>query len=172
LSVAAGGACAQALSAWVSGERVTLKWPNDVYLRGRKLCGVLVELSPGPAPRLVIGVGVNLNNGFSGAPPDVAARGIAVSDVVGRATPPGPVLRSLIDQLQIDLPRAARRDETLAARWRGMCELTGKLVSIADADRRTVGMCQGIENDGSLWLQTEAGPQNCRSGVVEVLSTQ
>lgn len=43
------------------GERLTLKWPNDVLHRGRKLCGLLIDVHGGREPVWLVGVGVNVN---------------------------------------------------------------------------------------------------------------
>ena len=64
LSLAAGVAAAEAC-----GPDVRLKWPNDLMLRGRKLGGILVEVSGGKA---VVGIGINLTSAPPGA--SVAAR--------------------------------------------------------------------------------------------------
>lgn len=61
LSLRVGLALAPALDA-LAGERIALKWPNDLYLRGRKLAGVLVEARwrDGVPEWIAIGVGVNV----------------------------------------------------------------------------------------------------------------
>ncbi len=49
------------IAAGAAGDTITLKWPNDVLLSGRKVAGILLESSPrGPLPCLAIGFGVNL----------------------------------------------------------------------------------------------------------------
>ncbi len=47
----------------VSGLRLDLKWPNDLFWQGRKLCGVLIDARGNPADRYLIGVGINVNRG-------------------------------------------------------------------------------------------------------------
>ncbi|MHC5064991.1 MAG: biotin--[acetyl-CoA-carboxylase] ligase [Planctomycetota bacterium] len=44
-----------------SGLRLTLKWPNDLQFKGRKICGILIDATSQPRQRLLIGVGVNVN---------------------------------------------------------------------------------------------------------------
>jgi len=59
LPLIAGVAMASAVDSLVGGGRTTLKWPNDVQIDGRKVCGVLAELLPS-GDAVVIGTGVNL----------------------------------------------------------------------------------------------------------------
>jgi BirA family transcriptional regulator, biotin operon repressor / biotin---[acetyl-CoA-carboxylase] ligase len=58
--------------------RLAIKWPNDVMLDNRKICGILIESPGGAAPakdRLIIGIGINVNNSWQ--KPDSAACGLA-----------------------------------------------------------------------------------------------
>jgi len=170
LSVAVGGAVAEALGTWASVDRPLLKWPNDVLIRGRKVCGILIETSPAAPDRLVIGIGINVANTFAGAPVDVAARGIALSDAV-----PGPppdrfaVLHQVLTQFDDDLKLLADRSPDLMTRWRRMCALSGRMVAIAEVDRVVSGVCAGLEDDASLLVRTESGPQRCYAGTVTLM---
>lgn len=67
VALVAGLAVCEALEGHVPGADLRVKWPNDVYLSGRKLCGILSESVPGHRDRLVVGIGINVNN----QPPDV-----------------------------------------------------------------------------------------------------
>jgi len=62
LALAAGVAVARLVDGLLSRPRAMLKWPNDVYVDGRKLAGVLVEAAtrPGRPPQVVVGIGLNV----------------------------------------------------------------------------------------------------------------
>jgi BirA family biotin operon repressor/biotin-[acetyl-CoA-carboxylase] ligase len=62
VALTAGLAVCEALETLVPRADLRLKWPNDVYLAGRKVCGILSESVPGCRDRMVIGIGVNVNN--------------------------------------------------------------------------------------------------------------
>ena len=69
ISLTVGAAVCQTLRALLGSETaVGLKWPNDVWLNGRKAAGILVEVPAVRRGRLVIGVGLNVNNSFESAP--------------------------------------------------------------------------------------------------------
>lgn len=56
IPLAAGAAMAEAVAAQLPGHAVALKWPNDVLVDGRKICGILAEAGP---DAVIVGAGVN-----------------------------------------------------------------------------------------------------------------
>jgi BirA family transcriptional regulator, biotin operon repressor / biotin---[acetyl-CoA-carboxylase] ligase len=170
LSVAVGGAVASALGRWSTIDRPLLKWPNDVLIRGRKVCGILIETSPAAPERLIVGVGINVANTFEGAPADLAARGISLSEASPEAVPDRfDVLHAVLIQLDRDFTKLGEGSPELLARWRKACALTGRMIAVAEVDRVVSGVCAGLEDDGSLLIRTESGPQRCYAGTVTLL---
>ena len=145
---------------------VGIKWPNDVYLGGRKVCGILVEAADGPRGRLVLGIGVNVNNSLAHAPHDLRERVIALSDVAAGAIRRVDVLVAILQQLATQLAWLGSNVEGLQEAWCRRCLLTGRSVEIELPARRLIGLCRGIDHDGALILETDAGPERCLSGVV------
>lgn len=145
---------------------IRLKWPNDVLLGTRKLCGILVESRGAQSPRVVVGIGLNVNNSLDAAPPDVQARAVALCDAHGDHYDRCEVLVSILRRLErrLDLLRDSR--DELASCWHEFCALTGRIVEIETAGRRVVGRCAGIAPDGALLIQTESGSERIVSGVV------
>ena len=59
LSIAAGVVVMNFLSQFYEKDKISLKWPNDVYINGQKICGILLE---GQLPNyVVVGIGININ---------------------------------------------------------------------------------------------------------------
>jgi BirA family biotin operon repressor/biotin-[acetyl-CoA-carboxylase] ligase len=85
LSLVAGGAVAQAI-AEVTGLEPTIKFPNDILLRGRKVAGILAESSEG---RVVLGIGVNANQTLEQLPTDAKTEPTSLRLELG-----GPVSRA------------------------------------------------------------------------------
>jgi BirA family transcriptional regulator, biotin operon repressor / biotin---[acetyl-CoA-carboxylase] ligase len=85
LSLVAGGAVAQAI-AEVTGLEPTIKFPNDILLRGRKVAGILAESSEG---RVVLGIGVNANQTLKQLPTDAKTEPTSLRLELG-----GPVSRA------------------------------------------------------------------------------
>lgn len=167
LPLAVGVACAEAL-AEVGVAGVQLKWPNDLYLGGRKLGGLLMEHRGelGGACRVVVGVGINLRP----FPPDAAP------DQPWTATDlwtPAPVARNrLIGRL---LRRLAGLMEGYPAdgfaAWRApwsardLCRDRPVRVSGSPSFE---GIARGVAEDGQLQVETASGLQRVSSGEVSV----
>ena len=141
-----------------------VKWPNDVYLNGKKLAGILIE-SPRPG-RLVIGVGINVANRFDDAPDDVRSHATSLVEYVGvtRET----VLVAFMTAFAERLSQIGAGDASLVKAARGACVLTGKTVTLRDGDRVTTGECVGLSDNGALRLRTDSGVvANFYSGTIE-----
>jgi BirA family biotin operon repressor/biotin-[acetyl-CoA-carboxylase] ligase len=170
-SLATGLAVYEAVRELLPAEPLGLKWPNDVYLRERKLCGVLIESPPASRERLVVGVGINVNNAFDGAPEDVRRRGISLRDATGRSFDHTDLLLRVLCGLERCYGEVASTQfedqQQLAERWRSACLLRGRDVRLNMGSRIVSGRCQGIDAQGALVLQTAAGDERFFGGVVE-----
>ena len=125
----------------VPAAEFKVKWPNDVYLNGRKICGILSESVPGTRDRLVVGIGINVNNRGSGPRSKIqgpkseademrfsAASLIEHDDVCRDLTE---VLLRVLDEfdgLWAEILERGFNDAAMAFRER--CFLTGKMVRI------------------------------------------
>src|SRR5438034_451345 len=67
VALVAGVAVCEALERMAPRAEMRVKWPNDVYLAGRKICGILSESVPARRDRIVVGIGVNVNNRVQGS---------------------------------------------------------------------------------------------------------
>jgi BirA family biotin operon repressor/biotin-[acetyl-CoA-carboxylase] ligase len=165
-ALTAGLAVCDALSPHAGETRLAVKWPNDVYAAGRKLCGILVETPAAPAGRLVIGIGVNINNSFAAAPPDVRARGVSLVELANRPLDVDAVLATIVGELIDLLPTLADSPPEVVARWPAHCLLTGRIVEVETPAGPMIGLCEGIDESGALLLCDELGPRRCVAGTV------
>jgi BirA family biotin operon repressor/biotin-[acetyl-CoA-carboxylase] ligase len=145
----------------VSGVR----WPNDVFAAGKKICGVLPEfVSP---THLVLGIGLNANNSFASAPAELHGIGVSLCEITGRRFDLTDVLLQVLRQLQLRLDQLATGDAQLASTWSAASLLTGRIVELDLGTRRVRGRCRGIDPDGSLVLKpADSTPQRFFGGIV------
>lgn len=141
-----------------AGVRCAVKWPNDVWLDGCKLAGVLIEARPQDG-WAVIGVGLNLSIAPEEFPDDLRQPAISLG---GGATPDG-----ARQELDAALGRwvGADRDEVLAE-WRARDALLGREVSWDGGS----GVAEGIEDSGDL-VVLGAGGERIVLGAGEVSLT-
>ena len=152
LALATGLAVAEAMS--MLGLEAEVKWPNDVLIRGRKLCGVLVEATERMA---IVGIGLNVRQtGFGGE-----LDGVATSmQLEGRGDVPSEdVLGLVLAELNGWSQMIDSGFPDLIARLRERCALSGKTVSLRASDGVHQGRVLRIGDGGELLMDTEAGCQ-------------
>jgi BirA family biotin operon repressor/biotin-[acetyl-CoA-carboxylase] ligase len=168
ITLACGVAIAETLNE--DGVAVQLKWPNDVLLDGRKLAGILCELAQDGAGRrtLVIGVGVNLwadaaMRASAAQPLATLAERIAPAQLAaGREARIARLARALLE-----VAREYERDGfvPLQPRYMRWFAHTDAEVDIVDHGTRVVrGRALGVDGEGRLLLQTDAGLRAFASG--------
>jgi BirA family biotin operon repressor/biotin-[acetyl-CoA-carboxylase] ligase len=106
LTLLAAGAVVEAVAA-LTPLRPSVRAPNDVYVDGRKLAGILAESVVGAAPLVVLGIGVNVSQRPDDWPPDLRGRAVSLAEL--GATVPRPALLAEL------LGRLASRYETFLA---------------------------------------------------------
>jgi BirA family biotin operon repressor/biotin-[acetyl-CoA-carboxylase] ligase len=169
ISLTAAMAVCESLQQLRPGLEIGLKWPNDVYVQSRKLCGILVEVPPQSWNRVVLGVGMNINNSVNEAPKSIQAAGTSMFDVTGYRFNLTLVLVRVLQQLFAQLNALARRDSQLIGQWQAWCMLTDRRVRVSAGPQQIAGRCRGIDQDGALMIDTASGTQRCVTGIVSVL---
>jgi BirA family biotin operon repressor/biotin-[acetyl-CoA-carboxylase] ligase len=164
-SLTAGLAVCEAIEDFMD-ESVSLKWPNDVYIRDRKVCGILIELPPEREGVVVIGIGINVNNTAEQAPEQLQPSAIAMCDVAGHPFSLIDVLIRVLNHLEQRLRWIGHQDDELRARWSQRCMLTGRKVQLKLGGRSVAGMCHGIDDEGALLIETADGTERHFSGTV------
>ena len=168
----AGLSVAQAIEA-VTGLQPELHWPNDVYLSGRKVCGILVEARPNAAgaARLAVGIGINCLGAASDYPAEVRERLTTLAEAAGRPVDPEAVLRAVLERLDRHLARLdAGGREDLLAEWQHQARVEGALVRFPGSSGRIQGAVLGLTPEGFLRVRDAAGGEHTLvSGDVEWL---
>jgi len=165
LSLLTGLALLQTGQSLIPRGEFAVKWPNDVYLSGKKLAGILTEIPPGSPRHAVIGVGININNSFAQAPGELRKSSISLADHSGQSADRGEVLKTFLQRLDEQFRKLAQ-GESVFDNWPAHCLLTGKTVTIQAGPNSITGLCRGIDESGALLLQTKRGLQRMLGGVV------
>lgn len=135
-----------------------IKWPNDILVRGKKVAGILTELSAelDQVRYVVIGIGVDVNvNDF---PPELAGVATSLASEAGRHFVRAEIAAAILHELDVDYARIKRGEFTaLAEEWEQHCITLGRRVQIHIGERTMSGRAESLDNDGALLLRTDHG---------------
>lgn len=156
-----------------TGLEVTLKWPNDVMVRGKKVAGILLDLSAEAESvnYAVVGIGINANLDSKKLRLEREGRPAvtSLSDELGHNVNRLHLTRLLLEKLeQYFLVLEEKGPTTIVALWRKRAGMLGRDVSVAQQGKVLSGMAKDIADDGSLVVATASGDVNVVSGDVTV----
>lgn len=148
-----------------------VKWPNDVYIAGRKVCGVLIEVIPKPFPArsvAVIGIGINCRVDFRDAPGDVQANATSLHEWAKKGVFESVSTENILVQfihhwLTID-QRQQENPRWLLDCWPRQSLLDGQWIEVKHSAGLAQGRCLGINESGAILVQNE------QLDVIEVLA--
>jgi BirA family biotin operon repressor/biotin-[acetyl-CoA-carboxylase] ligase len=166
VALAAGGAVCEAMEREGPNCAARVKWPNDVYLAGKKAAGILIELPSDTAGRLLVGIGINVNNSLTTAPTELAQIATSMTDVARRAFNLTEVLIAVLSRFAEWRFKLADDAPAFFESWRARCLLTGKTVCVQAGSRQITGDCRGIDDSGRLMLATPTGIERVLSGTI------
>lgn len=172
LTAWAAVAAASAVS-YVCGVEPNIKWVNDLLLDGKKLCGILTELSieseSNMVDYVVVGIGMNVNEKAEDFPPRLRDIAISLAQVLDREQPRAALCAELIrrmDQLSLDWPQ--ERESYLAA-YRRCEETVGRDVRVVSPGAERYAHALAIEPDFSLRVRFDDGEEaRLRSGEISI----
>lgn len=153
LSVVGPLAVAEAVEE-IAGLATRIKWPNDVVVGGRKLCGVLIEseLSGQEVRYSLVGIGVNVNFDIDEAS-EIAGIATSVKRELGRDVSREEVLATLLNRFE-----ALYEDRPAAfSGWRARLETLGRQVTVRFREQVYEGVAEDVDADGNLILRRPDG---------------
>lgn len=183
VSLTAGVALAEAIRA-ASGLPAAIKWPNDLVVERRKLCGILAEASTTDAHHLqhiVLGYGINVRS--TAYPPDIAHRATSLERELGKQVDRAAVLAESLARLaewlgpspageaggEAGVPRGGF--DAMLRRWRELSPSSrGAAVEVIRPGNQWVaGTTAGIDADGALLVSVSGQVERVIAGEVRWL---
>mgnify|MGYP000845804210 FL=1 len=154
------------------GLRAAIKWPNDIMHDGRKLVGILTEMSAemDRVNYVVIGIGINVNIANEDFPEELRSVATSLMQMKGEPLPRVAFLQELLralDELYADVQQQGFAP--VLAAWRDYAVTLGQIVRvIAPAGEEFEGVAADIDEEGALLIDTEAGRRRVLAGDVSI----
>jgi BirA family transcriptional regulator, biotin operon repressor / biotin---[acetyl-CoA-carboxylase] ligase len=144
------------------GLPAEIKWPNDILINGRKICGILMEISA-EVDRLeyaLVGIGLNANVDVSCFPLDWNATSLLKE--LGQNISRVELIQRIL--LEIEATYSKMNSDEVFQEWCGASATIGKLVRIASPSGDREGTALALSEDGALCLKTENGTLRILAG--------
>ncbi len=153
----AGAAIAVCRTLEAYGLRPIVKWPNDIFVNGKKICGILIEntLSGEEISSSIVGIGLNVRNSLPAELRDIAT---TVEEAGGRVASTEEVAKRLVEELQKPADMAAYR------RYLGF---VGRKVLLRVGERQIEAILRSVTDEGALQVEIAGGIQTFSSAEVE-----
>jgi BirA family biotin operon repressor/biotin-[acetyl-CoA-carboxylase] ligase len=138
------------------GVEAQVKWPNDVLVEDRKICGILSEIEA-EGERLTflnVGLGINLNN----RPSEFEATAISLQQIVGKPVSRKAFLQRFLDVFERGLERGEL--DRVLPKWRRCSATLNRQVRVVTTREVFEGRAVDVDEDGALILRSADGTLN------------
>lgn len=136
-----------------------IKWPNDVLIDNKKVCGILVETvydqTSGTPAFTVLGMGLNVN-WDTATVPEIADTATSIAREAGRDFLLREVLQTVLQELET-LYGQAKNGADIFSQWRESLITLGRRVHVQGSDVSLDGVAEDVATSGALVLRTEDG---------------
>jgi BirA family biotin operon repressor/biotin-[acetyl-CoA-carboxylase] ligase len=141
----------------VAGLKAQIKWPNDVLINQKKVCGILIEseLKGKRADYAIMGIGVNANLNPAGFP-EIPPTATSLSQELGREVSQLDMVRCLLAEIE-SLYLALPAGDAVYREWRDNLITLGKKVRLSSEETSYEGIAESVASDGSLLLRQPDG---------------
>jgi BirA family biotin operon repressor/biotin-[acetyl-CoA-carboxylase] ligase len=143
-----------------TGLKPEIKWPNDILIDGRKVAGILTEMSAelDQVKFVILGIGVDVNVAPSEFPAEVRKIATSLQAELGEPVPRAALAVAVLRELDRDYARiVSGKFGEVADEWEAHCSTVGQSVVIRSGERAIRGRAESLGEEGALLLRTEHG---------------
>ncbi|MBW8864395.1 MAG: biotin--[acetyl-CoA-carboxylase] ligase [Verrucomicrobia bacterium] len=144
----------------VTGLTAGIKWPNDLLIGGKKVVGILTEMSAevDRVRHIIIGIGVDVNQNAGEFSEELRKIATSLKLEAGEEVCRAELATEILRELDLDYARIrAGKFPEVADEWEAACVTIGKNVTVHTGDRKFRGRAESLDDDGALLVRTEHG---------------
>lgn len=137
-----------------------IKWPNDVLIRGKKIAGILTEMSTDMdvVDFVVVGMGINVNTPREMMPPEIQQTATSIKIETGEEVPRADLLCRLLKHFERCYDQLKTEGfDPIMTQWRRMTDMIGQQVRVDVPGKRRTGTVAAVDDDGVLILRDNQG---------------
>ncbi len=143
----------------ITGLPALIKWPNDIFIDGKKVGGILIEMTAemDPVKFIILGIGVNVNQDkFS---EELKGKALSLKQEKGKKVSRLFLLQEILRKLDNYYPslKEEGKFEVLASRWRKLSVTLGEQIRVFSRGETVEGQAIGIDDQGALLLRLDSG---------------
>ena len=142
------------------GLEPKIKWVNDIYLNGKKICGILAEAVTGVPTHIIIGIGINITTGAF--PEEIKTKASSIGMTLDRNLLAATVIKNLCELIN-GLPQ-----RTFLPEYREKSMVLGREVEFIKAGVSRFGRAVGVDKNGGLIVDTENGRVTLSTGEISL----
>jgi biotin-[acetyl-CoA-carboxylase] ligase BirA-like protein len=137
-----------------------IKWPNDILIGGKKVCGILTETSTkgNALDFVVVGIGVNANVSLDSFPEELRDSVTSFKEELLEEINREEFLRALLEELERYYVMFTRKKFVLILEeWRNLASFLGQYVEVLSFDEEIRGRAVDVDRDGALMIKLRDG---------------
>lgn len=164
-----GLAVAEAVGS-TAGIRAAIKWPNDILVDGKKVCGILLEQEgTGTDAAIVAGIGINV--GQTDFPPEIAGRATSLNAVAGAPVDRIVLLQTLLRTLEEKVALSSGKAlGALLRDWSDRCMTLGRTITVEHGTQQVTGLAVGLSDDGGLLIEHDGRTEVVYAGDTTIIT--
>lgn len=144
----------------ITDINVTIKWPNDLVISGKKLGGILTEMKTDPVGKIsaIIGIGINVNADTDVFPPDVRKIATSVKNETGISYSRTEIIAEILNEIDKWYRiLKGRGKKLLLSEWQRLTSTLGREVNVTVGKETFTGLAESLNDKGMLILRLPSG---------------
>ena len=140
--------------------KLRIKWPNDILVNGKKLAGILTEISTemDAVNYIVVGLGMNVNTRFKNFPSEIKKSATSILIENGKPFPRVRLIQHYLKLYEKYYDMFKKNDfEPIMKRWKELADIIGKEIKVDVIGKTHIGKVIDVDNDGVLILKDDQG---------------